>query len=272
MKGFILSFRSEFYKTRKTAGFWSAIILPLLLCLLLFIGFYSHSDKLTGQPGIMLWIEFAGVILNVMGALLLPMLIIFIAYSVNSIEHKADTWKTLFSLPISKLSVYAAKYLYAMFLVFLCLLLFVLCTVGFGDLLGSLKPQLKFGDFNMVSTLFQIYFKLFLASLGILSIQFLLSLLMRDFLKPMGIGFVATITGVILAGNKWDYAYLFPYSHPMLALNMLPHHNGPGAQPPATAAPQITIDLFTHEIFVSLAVAAVVFVFGYFIVLKKSVK
>jgi hypothetical protein len=269
MKGFILSFRSEFYKTRKTAGFWSAVILPLLLCLLLFIGFYTHSDKLANLPGIMLWVQFSGAILSVMGSLLLPMLIVFIAYSVNSIEHKADTWKTLFSLPISKLSVYSAKFFYALFLVLLCLALFVLFTIGFGNLLGVLKPQLKFSEYSMAATLTQLYFKLFLSSLGILSIQFLLSLLFRDFLKPMGIGFVATITGVILAANKWTYAYLFPYSHPMLALSILPHH---GQTPAATGMPVITIDLFTKEILVSLIVAVVVFISGYFIVLKKSVK
>jgi hypothetical protein len=267
MKGFILSFRSEFYKTRKTAGFWSSVILPAVLCLLLFFGFYSHADKMEHLPGALLWIFFSSAILNVMGSLLLPMLIVFIAYSVNSIEHKADTWKTLFSLPISKLSVYAAKYLYAMFLVFLCLLLFVLFTIGLGDLLGTLKPELKFHDYSMTSALFQIYFKLFLSSLGILSIQFLLSLLFRDFLKPMGIGFVATITGVVLAVNNWDYAYLFPYSHPMLALNMLPQHHKKN-----TGIPTITIDIFTKEIYVSLIIAAVVFIGGYFIVLKKSVK
>ena len=116
MKGFILSFRSEFYKTRKTMGFWSAVLLPLLICLLLF--------------GMLLWLQFAGAILGVMGSLLLPMLIVFIAYSVNNIEHKAETWKTLFSLPISKLSVYAAKYVYAFFLIVLCLMLFVLFTLG----------------------------------------------------------------------------------------------------------------------------------------------
>jgi len=38
------------------------------------------------------------------------------------------------------------------------------------------------------------------------------------------------------------------------------------------ATPQITIDLFTQEIWVSLAVAVVIFIAGYFIVLKKSVK
>jgi len=58
MKGFILSFRSEFYKSRKTAGFWSAVILPLLLCLLIFVGFYNHADKMAMEPGMMLWAQY----------------------------------------------------------------------------------------------------------------------------------------------------------------------------------------------------------------------
>lgn len=249
-------------------GFWSPVILPLLLCLLLFIGFYNKSDKLEHMPGMMLWIQFSGAILGVMGSLLLPMLIVFIAYSVNSIEHKADTWKTLFSLPISKLSVYAAKYFYAFFLVFLCLALFVVFTLGFGNLLGVLKPGLKFSEYHMEGLLSKLYFKLFLSSLGILSIQFLLSLLFRDFLKPMGIGFVATITGVILAVNHWENAYLFPYSHPMLALSVLPQNKGVAHD----GMPQITVDMLSKDILVSLAIAIVVFIGGYFIVLKKSVK
>ncbi len=114
----------------------------------------------------------------------------------------------------------------------------------------------------------KIYLKLLLSSLGILSIQFLLSLLFRDFLKPMGIGFVLTIAGVILANAGWSYTYLFPYSHPMLTVRSL-IHNRMGNTP---ELPQITIDLFTKDIFVSLTVAVVVFITGYFIVLKKSVK
>jgi hypothetical protein len=107
-----------------------------------------------------------------------------------------------------------------------------------------------------------------LASLGILSIQFILSLLFRDFLKPMGIGFAATIAGVIFANVDWKYAYLFPYSHPMLTIkSLLKNRMGDGGD-----IPKITVDMFTKDIFVSLIVAAGVFILGYFIVLKKSVK
>lgn len=266
MKGFILSFRSEFYKSRKTLGFWSVILLPLLLCTLLFFGFYSKSERLHGMPPMMLWIQFAGAILGTMGSLLLPMFTIFIAYSVNSMEHRADTWKSLFSLPISRWAVYSAKYFYALFLIFLCLALFVLFTIGFGNLLSLVKPDLRFDNYHMEGTLAQLYFKLFLSALGILSIQFLLSLLWSDFLKPMGIGFVATITGVILASKDWEYCYLFPYSHPMLALKLMPHNVGkPGNM-------QINIDMFTKDVYVSLAIGVVVFIAGYFIVLRRSVK
>ena len=215
----------------------------------------------------MTWIRFAGIPLNIMGTLLLPMFVIFIAYSVNSIEHKADTWKTLFSLPIPKWSVYSAKFFYALFLVLLTLLLFALFTIGFGNLLGVLKPELTFADYHMEVILLQIYFKLFLSALGILSIQFLLSLLWVDFLKPMGIGFICFIIGVISAGFNWKYAYTIPYAHPMLALKSMM-----GVHKPGTPPTQIVIDVFTHDVYVSLVISAVVFVAGFFIVQRKSVK
>ncbi|RWY52246.1 ABC transporter permease [Mucilaginibacter gilvus] len=266
MKGFILSFRSEFYKSRKTLGFWSSILLPLLICFFIAVGFYLKSERLAALSGMALWMQFAGLALGVMGSLLLPMFAIFLAYSVNSIEHKADTWKTLFSLPMSRWAIYSAKYFYAVFLLFTCMGLFALFTVIFGNLLSLLKPELKFDTYHLEIEIGEIYFKLFLSALGILSIQFLLSLLWSDFLKPMGIGFVCFILGVISVSTNWEYSYAFPYAHPMIALKsmMKPGKGGP--------AKEFAIDIFTKDVFVSLGVAAVVFVLGYFIVRKKSVK
>jgi lantibiotic transport system permease protein len=266
MKGFILSLRSEFYKSRKTLGFWAAILLPVIIISLVFLGFYAESHKLSKAPGSILWMQFSGAILNVMGALLLPMFVIFIGYSVNSIEHRADTWKTLFSLPISKWAVYSAKFFYALSLLFLSLFLFALITIILGNLLGVLKPELKFADYEGEAILFSVYLKLFLAALGIFSVQFLLSLLWTDFLKPMGVGFVCTIAGVIFASAGWKYAYLIVYSSPVLALEKL----APRIQKGVT--PHIVIDFFTKDTYVSLVVFAAVFIAGFYIVQKKSVK
>jgi len=274
MKGFILSFKSEFYKSRKTFGFWGAIVLPVAIVGLIAILTFFQSSKVAHTPGMMLWLGYVGIVSGFMGNLLLPFYIIFIAYSVNNIEHKADTWKTLFTLPISKWSVYAAKYFYAMFLVFLCLFLFYALLIGTGDLLGMLKPsELHFSDYNIAAYLGEIYLKLFLASLGILSIQFLMSLVWADFLKPMGIGLLGIIAEIVANVSKWEYVYLIPYAHPFLVLTNLREATRStitGKTP--GAMPSLSIDIITREVWVSLVFAVVIFFIGFFIVQKKSVK
>jgi lantibiotic transport system permease protein len=271
MKGFILSLQSEFYKSRKTLGFWAAIVLPLLIVLLLFFGLLTHADDAAKTPGMMLWITYVGIVSGVMGTLLLPFFVIFVAYSVNNIEHKADTWKTLFTLPISKWSVYAAKYLYAVFLIFLCLFLFYALLIGSGNLLGILKSQLHFGDYSVLTYLGQVYIKLFLGSLGILSIQFLLSLVWNDFLKPMGIGFLGLIITLIAFKVKWEYVYLVPYAQPSLTLSNL-MKNTHTIKGKGIAMPTLSVDILTREVYVSLAFAVAIFIAGFFIVQRKSVK
>lgn len=266
MKDLLLSLQSEFYKSRKTLGFWSVIILPLVICLLVSAGFYFNSAKLASMPGMAVWALYSGILFSIISGMWLAMMVIFICYSVNSIEHKADSWKTLFSLPISKWAVYSAKLIYASLLIALYLSLFLVFTVVLGNLLGTLKPtQLHFADYHMEGLLTQRYIKLFLSSLGILSIQFLLSLLWANFLKPMGVGFICTIVGSIIVGINWKYAYLFPYASPSLTTRSSTPRRNPGAV-------DTTVDIFTDNIYVSLIVFAVIFVAGYYIVQKKSVK
>ncbi|MBW4890486.1 ABC transporter permease [Mucilaginibacter sp. HMF5004] len=274
MKGFILSLRSEFYKSRKTLGFWGSIVLPLLIVGLVFIGYATHKfdANTTKMPGMMLWLGYVAIVTAIMGNLLLPFYVIFIAYSVNSIEHKADTWKTLFTLPIAKWWVYAAKYFYTLFLLFTCLFLFYGLLICTGNLLGILKPELHFADYSVAAYLGQLYLKLFLASLGILSIQFLLSLLWGDFLKPMGIGFLGLIAGWITLGVKWQYVYLIPYAHPNMVWANLQAATKTVKSKTIGAMPNFTIEIFTREVWVSLVFAAVIFVAGFFIVQRKSVK
>ena len=52
---------------------------------------------------------------------------------------------------------------------------------------------------------------LFLMNLGILAIQYLISLMFKNFLVPVGIGLVGLIGSMI--GLSWDYIFLSPYSY-----------------------------------------------------------
>lgn len=264
MRSLYISLTSEFYKSRKTLAFWAAILLPVLICGLITFGFYSGSEKIlkANYPGIALWGQFSGASLNVMGMLILPFYVMFMAFSVNNLEHKNDTWKTLFAQPLNKFSIYAAKYLYAVLLLLICLLLFALFTYSSGYLLQVLIPKYTFKDYNPLLLLTKFYSKLFLASLGILSVQFVFSLIWSDFLKPMGIGFVGIIAGIITANVGWKHAYLIPYSDPALALQVTR----------IKGAKLEDFPIFTQEIWVSLTFAVAMFILGYFILLKKNIK
>ena len=264
MRSLYISLTSEFYKSRKTLAFWAAILLPVLICGLIAFGFYSNSEKLLklNYPGLALWGQYSGATLGVMGMLILPFYVMFMAFSVNNIEHKNDTWKTLFAQPLNKFSIYAAKFLYAVLLLFICLVLFASLTIAFGYLLQVLVPKFTFKDYNPIVLLCKFYSKLFLASLGILSVQFVFSLIWADFLKPMGIGFVGIIAGIITANVGWKYAYLIPYSDPTLALKVTR----------VKGAKLEDFPIFSQEIWVSVIFAAAMFILGYFILLKRNIK
>jgi len=91
-----------------------------------------------------------------------------------------------------------------------------------------------------------------------LSVQFIISLIWSDFLKPMGIGFIGLIAGIIAVTKGWEYAYLIPYGHATMVIS--------------TRKEGAAGEIFTQEIYASLIYAAVLFLVGYFIVIKKSVK
>jgi hypothetical protein len=260
MRSLIISLHSEFYKSRMTLAFWAAILLPLVICGLITIGFFSNAEKVIARnyPPDALWGIYSGTALGIMGMLILPFYVIFMAFSVNNIEHKNDTWKTLFAQPLNKFSIYAAKYLFAVLLILLSLFLFAALTLAFGHLLHIVNHGLRFNEFSPAEMLSKLYLKLFLSSLGILSVQFIISLIWGDFLKPMGIGFVGVIMGIIVATKGWEYAYLIPYSLPTLVLSL-----GKGKN---------ATEIFTKDIYSSLIYALVFFVIGYFIVARKSVK
>lgn len=266
MQGFLLSLQSEFYKTRKTLALWSAILFPLVLCLLVSFGFYHNSAKLIPFPAETQWFRFALAFIGVMGSLLIPMLVIFQTFSINNIEHRAEMWKSLFSLPIPKWSIYSAKFLYAVLLNALCISLFATFILASGHLLNLLVPEFKFNQYDISGLLFKMHLKLFLASTGILSIQFVLSLLWADFMKPMGIGFLLTVFGIITTNLGWEYAYTIPYAHPMIALNNIMQ------QITARKGVQRTFDLMDKEIYVSLTVAVIAFIVGYFVINKRNMK
>ena len=262
MRSFFVSLTSEFYKSRKTLAFWSAILLPLVICFLMSWGFISQASKMTHDPGAMLWFRYISAILGTMGVLLLPILVIYNTYAITNMEYKGDTWKSLFSLPLSKFSIYASKYLYIVLLTFITMSLFVVFIILSGKGIQLIKPELKFADYNPNTIIFRSFAKLFLSAIGIISIQFLMNLMWNDFLKPFGIGFLLTIMGIITANVGWKYVDYLPYAFPNLTVTNILHTKGDFNK----------MVIFDTAICNSIICGIIVFIIGYFLIAKKTIK
>lgn len=261
MRSFFISIYSEFYKSRKTLALWSSALLPLLICMVISLAYILKYQNFVNYPPQVLWFYLISPIAGIMGSLLLPILVIYNTYASTNMEYKGDTWKSLFSLPLPKLSIYASKFTYIILLTFLCMLLFALLIIASGHTIAFIRPQLAYGNYNPNEIIFRAFGKMFLSSLGIISIQFLMNLMWNDFLKPFGLGFLLTIICSIAANAGWKYAVYLPYSFPSLTvMNIMGAKKGAG------------ITIFDQATVNSLICCGVVFVIGYFLVARKTIK
>ncbi len=129
-----------------------------------------------------------------------------------NIEHKSHSWKKLLLLPTSRTSIFLNKGLFLAIQTGFAMLLFFIAMLLFGSILGIIHSELKLFDYlpNFTTSL-SFLGRLFIASLGILSIQYTLSLFIKNTIIPMTLGIILVITALIITKN-WEYSVYFPYS------------------------------------------------------------
>ncbi len=259
MKNYALLIQQEFYKIRKTLAFRSSWILPLLINLLIVSIFLIKAEDILKSPTPNMWHRYLEFSMGIMGSLILPMYVVFLTFSINDIEHKADTWKNLFSYPVEKRQVFLSKWLSAVSVFGIFMLSFFCFTYIGGTVLGKLNPLFGFQNHDMGFLILQAYAKMFLASLALLSLQFFFSMLWSDFMKSMGIGLLLTIASLIAV--RWEYIYLSPYAQPMYSIMGLFKNENGGL-----------LDFATKEIGVGVATAATFMILSYQMMKKLSIR
>lgn len=209
---------AEFIKVRKTLGMWSAIIAPIFMVTINFLIFYSRPE-LFEESDLNPWIQFTMFSINSWALLMMPLFITLLTFYVNYTEHRASGWKFIYSLPLPKLSVYSAKFVISLVIFFFTMLLYYGFNLIAIQLLSVIYPQVPFDLYNETLTLFVVFNKLFLASIAIMSIQFFVSLLVSNFVFPIGFGVFATIANATLL--RWEHSHFIPYAYPFFSINKL---------------------------------------------------
>lgn len=250
--------RHDFFKIKDTLAFKSAFIIPFLLNLLIVVVFITKAEEFIKLNDANIWYRYMSFILGVMGSLILPMYIIFLTFSINDIEHKADTWKNIFSYPIEKRKVFLSKWITSVLIFALFILCFYLFTMLAGFLLSHVEPRYGFQNHSMWSLLFQAYLKLFISSLALLSLQFFFSMLWSDFMKSMGIGLVLTIASMIIF--RWEYIYIIPYAQPIYSVSNL-----------FEASKETAVNFNSKELYYAISTGLIFTALSYLIMKRKSI-
>lgn len=206
---------SERQKVKGTFTFWFTILGSLLIPFVYFLVYFFRYENFIPLEATNPWTAFIQSNLQAIAFLLFPLhVILTIAININ-IEHKENSWKKLFVLPVSRESIYISKLLFLLFQVFISLIIFSLSIFILGGILGLVHSELNFLNFYPELCSFsKLMVRLFISILGIFSIQFFLSLLFKNIIIPISLGVFMSIVATIIA-SAWKYSIYFPYAFPM---------------------------------------------------------
>lgn len=212
MKGFFAThnkaLKAEWLKLHHSGMIWlclgAALFVPLISTL---IGFFGTM----GSPNPERWNQMIELNFKIFTAFFFPLFVVIMVVRVIYLEHRSDTWKLIETQPVSKAAIFFSKWEIAAFISFSCLTAMLLFSLLSGLILQYGRPSLGFDqggvDWGKTS---QALLRYWIASLGIISIQYFFSLLIKSFAWPMSIGLIGIIGGAIVA--ELGYMNWWPYS------------------------------------------------------------
>lgn len=208
---FVISTRTELIKTKRSAAFWlsflGAGVIPSIFVLMYTINPTKNYNASWDHHFLEGWQAFS--------AFLQPMFVILICSLIPQIEYKNNTWKQVFASPQSIGNIFFSKYVA---IIMMILFLFVMFNTFL--IFSAMVPNLFYPKYGFLknsidwTTLLRFNVKSFISLLGIVSIQYWLSLRFRNFIVPIGIGLALLIAGLIAL--QWEHASKIPYCFPVL--------------------------------------------------------
>jgi hypothetical protein len=200
-------------KLRRTAALRLALVSGALPVLLTFCIFYFKGQYII-KGGIDPWPKFVSMAWQTAGTLLLPLFVVLLTSLIVNVETKSAAWKHLFALPVGRGAVFISKLLVLLALNALALLMFSGLLLGAGFLLGLLKPGLGFQThYAPLQTVLWMLAHTYVATLGLLAVQYIVSLYWRSFVVPVGVGMGAVVATIALL--NWEHVNKIPYSSPL---------------------------------------------------------
>jgi hypothetical protein len=225
---FIISTQAELLKTKRTSSFWLPIAGAAFIPLMLFISFFAGDDASKAAVLKDPWTKYLSMGWELFCVLLLPMYIILVSTLITQIEYRNNSWKQVFASPQSLGNIFFSKFLTVHVIIIFCFLLFNFFMILAAVLANVFNPKFTFLSSNIDwQTLLQLNLKTYIAALGIIAVQFWVSLRFKNFIVPLGIGVALVIIAIVAMAAQVVHIYKYPYSFPILTYDFMQKKNRP---------------------------------------------
>jgi len=212
----IKSISAEFTKL-KYAPIFSLIIFSLvLICTIVFFASYmgvNDSVKMGQNP----WTRNLNASLAIYSIfVLIPFVVMFVSTGVF-VENQARGWKFIYATPNVRTSIFFSKLISLLLGIFMLGVILIILTLATVYLVDFILPEYEFKYYTPdVKSTFVGYLHAYISILGVIGIQYFISLRVKGFLIPMSFGVLMFIAGFIVSTIDKPLALYSPYSYPSI--------------------------------------------------------
>lgn len=205
---------AEFTKL-KYAPIFSLIVFSLfVVCAIVFFASYmgvNDSVRMGQNP----WTRNLNASLAIYSIfIMIPFAVMFISTAVF-VENQARGWKFIYATPNVRSSIFFSKLFSLLLGIFMLAVILMILTVVTTYFVDFLLPEYEFRFYSPdVKSVFIGFVHAFISILGVIGIQYFISLRFKGFLIPMSFGVLMFIVGFIVSTTDKPFALYSPYSYP----------------------------------------------------------
>ena len=208
---------TELIKLKNTAALWLTLSGSLFIPVVLFATYLSDVEAFVPGNHIDPWDDFLVRTLNGCCFFSVGFILLIIGLIVH-IEHKANAWKHLFTLPLNKGRIYWSKLTLIIVTILVFFTLYLVFSIVSGITLGYLEPTLGFSTFVFPGLHLVRFLLAFSISLmPMIFLQYWLSVRLKSLIASLGIGLGGLMIGLLM--KNWEHIMYLPYATPFQLLN-----------------------------------------------------
>jgi thiol-disulfide isomerase/thioredoxin len=200
IRNFITTLKAENIKKKGTGFYWTSAILGIISPVLFFIvTIVMSTEEIKQTLPFNIYQNFIKEAVNPFAYFFFPLLIIIIVSRITQLDHKNGGWQLMETQPTLKFSIYFSKFSTILIANLISIVSFILVSMLCAWLQTFIITVPKAAQLEMpFSIIFHIIARLFVASLLITTIQFIISVLIPSFIWSIVIGFFGLLLTVFL--------------------------------------------------------------------------